>query len=307
MDAVQQEAHAAGRALYTHLHETLEEGRVVEVEDPRQHLGRRWPGIEGPDPPPQGAFPGWRLGVEFRLDRSCARVKCPIGYWRVGWPGEGGPDAEVCAPTAIDEVVHDLGCACCAVSLAIIFEVVGIPGHHQGDLVLPEQVMELAEGWIARPLCLSTGKKRMPKQDHRELSLRAFESRFEPGPLPVVEAPEDTGVAGDEGESLAVYFEEWRPLEAGLHVVLPPQLGGLSHEPLNARLCRTGQWQVSFKARPYGGSGCIGLEEVAVDAVESGEPVMVAGNGVDGLLKTFERQVKVELVVLHRARRVNDV
>src|SRR4029453_16135151 len=70
-------------------------------------------------------------------------------------------------------------------------------------------------------------KEDVPKQDHRELSLRALESRFEPGPLPVVEAPEDTGVAGDEGETLAVYFEEWRPLEAGLLVVLPPQLGGL--------------------------------------------------------------------------------
>jgi hypothetical protein len=68
-----------------------------------------------------------------------------------------------------------------------------------------------------------------------------------------------------------------------------------------------GDVEVEFEAAEIGGSGGSRLEEIGIEAGDGGEPVVVAGDGVDGLGDAFEREVELEFVIAHGAVGVDDV
>ena len=78
-------------------------------------------------------------------------------------------------------------------------------------------------------------------------------------------------------------------------------------QPIDPAAVRAGEIEVGFGARRERGARRVRFEKIGVEPFERIEPVVVAGDRVDRLGESLERQIEILLVVLHGAGRIDDV
>ena len=148
---------------------------------------------------------------------------------------------------------------------------------------------------------------RMAGNDHRELAARAFERLGEPGALPLVDRAPNAGIDRDQGEIGRLDFEEGTALTGDPDAVELAQPSRLIEQPIDPAPVRAGQMEVGFGARRERRAGRFRFEKIGVEPFERIEPVVIAGDRVDRLGESLERQIEIVLVVLHGAGRIDDV
>ena len=96
-------------------------------------------------------------------------------------------------------------------------------------------------------------------------------------------------------------------LEPGAHPVRAPQALAFGHERLDRHPPGGAAEPIAGAPGAEGSAGGVRLEEVGGEPLERVEPVVVAGDGVDRLVKALERQVELALVVPHGAGGIDHV
>ncbi len=182
-----------------------------------------------------------------------------------------------------------------------------VPGHDDRDVVVEEQLLQLRKLLVAVSLRVAAGIEGMAQDRHRRLAARAIECRTQPRHLLRIDALDDAGVDGDEGEAVGLDLEERCALKPRLHAVLLAQPSRLPHQLPDAGVGRAGQPQVRLDARAHRRVRGAGLEKRRREGLERIVPVVVAGNRVDGLGDALEGQPELRFVVFHRSYRVDDV
>src|SRR6516225_8791036 len=145
VSAVEDENHAPLGSFDPYLHEALEEGRMVEIEQAGQGLDMERPGAEPLDPVPERLLPDRHLRVHLGAQAAGARIERPVADGGLFWEVQRRADAEVGPAAAIDEVVHHSRGAVAVDFLPVILEVMRIPGHRDSDVVARQEVIERSE------------------------------------------------------------------------------------------------------------------------------------------------------------------
>src|SRR5262249_61589331 len=95
MSAVEDENHAPFGSFDPHLHEALEEGRMVEIEQAGQSLDMERPGAEPLDPVAERLLPHRHLRVHLGAQAVGARIERPVAGGGLFWKVQRRADAEV--------------------------------------------------------------------------------------------------------------------------------------------------------------------------------------------------------------------
>ena len=108
-------------------------------------------------------------------------------------------------------------------------------------------------------------------------------------------------------KSSRLQFEEHRALAADIDAIEPAQTRGLRQELVDAPRSGAGQSEIGLDARFDRRASRLGLEKIRVESFQRIEPVVIAGDRIDRLREALERKIEIGLVVLHRARGIDDV
>src|SRR5438552_1434483 len=184
MNAVENENHAPLESLEPHLHEVLEERCIVEIEQAGQGLDMEWPGFEPLDPIPERLLPYRHLGVHLGAQNVAARVECPVAVGRLFRKVQGRADTEIGPAAAIDEVMHHLRAIGTTDFLAVILEIMCIPGYGNPDVVARQETIERRElfrrfrdimSFRCRGKIPPAGEARMADDGHSEFAATSAE------------------------------------------------------------------------------------------------------------------------------------
>src|SRR5262245_2528823 len=202
---------------------------MVEIEDAGQGLDMERPSLEPFDPIPEWLLPYRRLGVHLGAQNVAARIERPVANSRLFRKVQCRANTEISPAPTIDEVVHHLRGVAAADFLAVILEVMRIPGHGNPDVVARQKAIE--RGTISRGIgdimvfssrgkIPPAGEAWMAHDGHDKLTAASAESAFDPCQLFFVDRAQDAGIDRQQREILGLQLEERRPLGADVDAVL---------------------------------------------------------------------------------------
>jgi hypothetical protein len=108
-----------------------------------------------------------------------------------------------------------------ASGLGVVLEVVRVARHHDGDVVLLQQIVDSRKRLAVRGQIGATRVEGVAEHHHDELAPRLVEGSLEPLQLHRIHVPDNPGVHRDQREVVGLDIEEGRALEACRHAVLP--------------------------------------------------------------------------------------